>query len=232
VPTDGAHPNNTYIIEVSIRNQVGNGKISFRRPNGTWVSTPTLGDGVHQSDVFTGAIAEIHVGADGDDTYEADYDYISLKKAIPLEAITHNGIPVTYNGGVITMAELFNILTYDHDIAENIDITTTDPDWTDVLSVTTPDRETGLYQALFSLKCTLNSTSQSFLYRFSLDGGSTWGPVYEKEVKDRHNTEVIEVLKLYDQTTTSPIQIAVQCTREGTANCEVLEAFISIERVG
>jgi hypothetical protein len=91
VPTDGTYPGDTYIIEVSIRNQVGNGKISFRRPNGTWVSTPTLGDGVHQSNVFTGQIREIHVGADGDNTYEADYEYISLKKHIATRVVDDYG---------------------------------------------------------------------------------------------------------------------------------------------
>jgi len=84
VPDKGTFDAADWVIEVEIVNQVGSGKISFRRPNGTWVSTPTLGDGVHQSNPFSGAIAEIHVGADGDDTYEADYLYISLKKRVAL----------------------------------------------------------------------------------------------------------------------------------------------------
>jgi len=90
-----------WVIEVKFRNQVGNGKISFRRPNNTWVSTPTIGDGVHQSNPFSGAIAEIHVGADGDDTYEADYEYISLRKRTD-KYVTHLGDTVTYNGEVVT----------------------------------------------------------------------------------------------------------------------------------
>ena len=79
VPDTIPHSNKSWIIEVKFRNQVGNGKISFRRPNGTWVSTPTVGDGVHTSNVYNGEIREIHVGADSDPTYEADYEYISLK---------------------------------------------------------------------------------------------------------------------------------------------------------
>ena len=86
-----------WVIEVKFRNQVGNGKISFRRPNGTWVSTPTIGDGVHQSNPFSGAIAEIHVGADGDDTYEADYEYISLKRRTR-DYITYHGSRLQYHG--------------------------------------------------------------------------------------------------------------------------------------
>ena len=128
--------------------------------------------------------------------------------------------------------ELFNILTFDYDEVENIVITTTEPDWTDVLTLITLDREAGIYKATFSLKFHLNSTSQSFLYRFSLDGGATWGPEYEKEVKDRHNIEVIEVIDMIDHAADGVMDIRVQCTREGTANCEVLKAFISIERKG
>ena len=97
VPDDGTYPANDYVIEVSIRNQTGNGKISFRRPNGTWVSTPTIGDGIHQSAVFSGEIKEIHVGADDDTTYEADYDYISLK-VHTRDYLTYRGEILTYKG--------------------------------------------------------------------------------------------------------------------------------------
>jgi len=127
------------------------------------------------------------------------------------------------------MVEIFDILTFDYDEVENLEILTTDPDWTNVLSVSTPARDPGLYKATFSLKFILDSTSQSFYYRFSLDGGTTWGPEYEKEVKDRHNTEVIEVIDMINHTGTN-MTIAVQCTREGTADCEVLKGFVSIER--
>ncbi len=127
--------------------------------------------------------------------------------------------------------ELFDILTFDYDEVENLPITTTDPDWTDVLNLDTPDREAATYGLVFSLKFVLNSTSQSFLYRFSLDGGTTWGIEYEKEVKDRHNTEVIEVVDVLEHTG-GPIELAVQCTRESTADCTVLKAFISAERKG
>jgi len=125
--------------------------------------------------------------------------------------------------------EIFDILTFDYNVAENIDILTTDPAWTDVISVSTLERETGLYKATFSLKFHMNSTSQSFLYRFSLDGGTTWGPAYEKEVKDRHNTEVVEVIDMIDHPG-GQIEIFCQCTREGTADCEVIKGFISVER--
>ena len=127
--------------------------------------------------------------------------------------------------------EIFDILTFDHDEVENIDITTTDPDWTDVLTLTTPNREAGVYGLVFALQFTLNSTSQAFMYRFSLDGGSSWGPIYEKEVKDRSNIEIIEAVDVIDHTG-GVIDLRVQCTRAGTATCTVLKAFISCERKG
>jgi len=97
VPVHQTYPDNSYIIEVKFRNQVGNGKISFRRPNNSWVSTPTIGDGVHQSAVFNGAIKEIHVGADSDPSYEADYEYISLKVHTADNVIFNNN-NVVFNG--------------------------------------------------------------------------------------------------------------------------------------
>ena len=127
--------------------------------------------------------------------------------------------------------ELFSVLTFDYDKVENVDITTTDPDWTDILNMNTSDRVAGTYGLVFSLQFSLSSTSQSFLYRFSLDGGTTWGIDYEKEVKDRHNIEVVEVVDVLEHTG-GPIKLAVQVTREGSANCEVLKAYISAERKG
>ena len=127
--------------------------------------------------------------------------------------------------------DIFDILTFDHTKVEDIDITTTDPDWTDILTLITSDKEGGVYGAVFSLQFTLNSTSQSFLYRFSLDGGSSWGPVYQKEVKDRSNTEIIEAVDVLEHTG-GPIDLRVQVTRESTANCTVKKAFISVERKG
>ena len=127
--------------------------------------------------------------------------------------------------------KIFDVLTFDHTKVENQDITTTDPDWTEILTLTTPDREAGVYGAVFSLQFTLNSTSQSFMYRFSLDGGSSWGPVYQKEVKDRSNTEIIEAVDVLEHTG-GVIDLRVEVTRESTTDCTVKKAFISVERKG
>jgi len=127
------------------------------------------------------------------------------------------------------MAELFDILNFKHTVVENQVITTTEPDWTDLLTHSFNAPEDGVYKLTFALQFTLNSTSQSFLYRFSLDGGNTWGVVYSKEVKDRSNTEVIEVVNV-EEITAGNKEIKLQVTREGSADCSVIKAFISSER--
>ena len=72
-------PWQTYIIECKVRNVVGTGKMSLRRINNTWYNSPDITtDGVHTFE-YTGNIKEIHVGANSDPNFEADYDYISLK---------------------------------------------------------------------------------------------------------------------------------------------------------
>jgi len=127
--------------------------------------------------------------------------------------------------------EIFDILTFDYEVVTDTDITTTDPDWTDIITMVTPDRESATYGLTFSLQFTLNSTSQSFMYRFSTDGGATYGPIYEKEVKDRSNTEIIEVLDILNHGG-GPIEVSVQVTREGNADCVVKKALITCERKG
>ena len=128
------------------------------------------------------------------------------------------------------MPELFDILTFDHNTVENVQITTTEPDWTDLIDLVTPERAAGLYALGFSLQFSLNSVSQSFIYQFSLDGGATWGPIYQKEVKDRSNIEVIEVVNMIELTTPQIISLQCRATRESTADCEVIKAVITCSR--
>jgi len=128
------------------------------------------------------------------------------------------------------MPELFDILTFDHVIVENVPITTTDPDWTDLLTLTTPTRDIGFYKLAFSLQFSLDSVSQSFIYQFSLDNGTTWGPQYQKEVKDRSNIEVIEICSVLELTAAAVIALKCRVTREGTADCEVIKGIITCER--
>ena len=97
VPAGAPFPAASWVIEVVVRNVIGNGKMSFRRLNGTWVSTPFNTDGTHRSNAFSGGISEIHCGADGDNTFEADFDSISLRQ-VTAESLVYNGILVTMDG--------------------------------------------------------------------------------------------------------------------------------------
>ena len=126
--------------------------------------------------------------------------------------------------------ELFNVLAFRHNIVENIDITTTDPDWTDLIALTATDMAVGTYALSFSLQFTLHSTSQQFLYRFSHDGGATWGYEYDKEVKDRNMTSVIEIFDILEHTAIGDIDIRCQVTRSGGAACNVIKAIAACER--
>ena len=75
-------PWDTYIVECEIENIVGIGKMSVRRVNDAWFNSPDITtNGVHTFE-YTGNIKEIHVGANGDPNFEADYKYISLRKKV------------------------------------------------------------------------------------------------------------------------------------------------------
>ena len=101
VPNKQAFEDADWILECKVRNVAGNGKLSLRRPNNAWVNSPIYStDGVYSLS-FSGAIKEIHVGAANDAAYEADYEYISLKK-VSDNAVTLNGIPLYIDGVPIT----------------------------------------------------------------------------------------------------------------------------------
>jgi len=147
-----------------------------------------------------------------------------------IDEIVLDGDKTVWHSGNFTPPPTPIDRTFDYEIVEAIDVTTTDPDWTDLITLTTPSREAGTYALSFSLQFHLNSTSQAFLYRFSLDGGATWGLDYEKEVKDRHNTEVIEVFDILELGADAVIDLRVQVTREADAACQVIKAIIACER--
>jgi len=80
VPMNDVLPSADYVIEVSVRNVSGNGKISIRNTANQWHNLEYYdADGVYSA-TYTGDIKDIHVGAADDTNFEADYDYISLKK--------------------------------------------------------------------------------------------------------------------------------------------------------
>jgi hypothetical protein len=132
--------------------------------------------------------------------------------------------------------ELFKILTFKYAKTENVDVTTiisdSDPanQWTDLLSLT-ETIEAGTYAVVGAIQFQVGTVRQSFIYRFSYDGGATWGPEYYKEVKDKQNVEVVEVLDVIEHAG-GDIDFKCQVTREGDFDCTVLKAILSVERKG
>ena len=126
--------------------------------------------------------------------------------------------------------EIFDVLVFRHNIVENVDITTTDPDWTDLMTLSVPDMSAGLYALSFSLKFNMHSTTKSFMYRFSVDGGVTWGITHYKEAKDKTDIQIIEVFDLIQTMAVGTIDIRCQVTREANASCVVEKGIISFER--
>jgi hypothetical protein len=130
--------------------------------------------------------------------------------------------------------ELFDILTFKYAKAENVDITTTISDsdpanqWTDLLTL---DRtlDPGTYAVVGAIQFQVGTVRQSFIYRFSYDGGATWGPSYYKEVKDKQNIEIVEALDIIRHDG-GDIDFRCQVTREGDFDCTVIKAILSIER--
>jgi len=79
VPNKDDFGNSNYILECEVKNIIGNGKMSIRDSGGAWHNFSFTTNGIHTF-FYDGDIREIHCGADGDTTYEADYEYISLRK--------------------------------------------------------------------------------------------------------------------------------------------------------
>jgi hypothetical protein len=65
-----------------------------------------------------------------------------------------------------------------------------------------------------------------------MDGGNSWGPIYQKEVKDESNTEILEVINVIEQSAAGPIDLRCRVTREDTPDCTVIKGMISCERKG
>ena len=97
VPEIALQPISTYILKIKVINISGNGKMSIRNSNNAWFNSPNYTTPGEYSFTYHGNIKEIHVGADSDDTFEADFDFISLKK-IDDEWVLYNGDQVTYAG--------------------------------------------------------------------------------------------------------------------------------------
>jgi hypothetical protein len=122
--------------------------------------------------------------------------------------------------------DIFDILTYDNQIVENITITTDNPNWTPVNSFTTPDREAGKYKIEMSVIWKLDTTTKSGMLRYSVDGGTSWKE-FQSEPKDKTNDNA-NVFGLTLDHTGGPINVQIEMTRESGTNamdcsrCEII----------
>jgi hypothetical protein len=102
VPDATTYPPADWVLKCKVRNIVGTGKLSIRRPDNTWVNSGFYTADGEYALHYSGEIKEIHVGAANDVTFEADYDFISLREDLPGSLIynnkfvVHNGEPVLY----------------------------------------------------------------------------------------------------------------------------------------
>jgi len=126
--------------------------------------------------------------------------------------------------------EIFDILTFDNRITENIDIVTDDPDWTEVNHFTTVSREAGKYKITFSAIWKLATTNKSGMARYSVDGGSTW-KTFQSEPKDKTNDNA-NLFGVTVDHTGGAFDVQLDMTKEaGTSSMDCSFCEITIQRV-
>ena len=82
--------------------------------------------------------------------------------------LTYKGQPITYKGEVLSVPELFDILTYDFQkVSGQLDLPET---YVNICTLTTPYREAGLYEVAFSITTTFNRDNKSLFVRWRRDG--------------------------------------------------------------
>jgi hypothetical protein len=112
------HPNGTYTLEISVRNVVGSGKASVRQGNNAWTNLFTFDSDGTYSGTYTGEIRDINVGANGDTTFEADFDYVSLTLSTGTQVLDLDG-----DGNIDTLIASDGNVTITEDIdSVNIDL--------------------------------------------------------------------------------------------------------------
>ena len=96
----------------------------------------------------------------------------------------------TTDEDVIVRAELNEVApfipTYDYE--KDSLIVVTGATYEEIARLTTPSRVAGVYKLSQSMLYSLNSTTTSAFFRFSIDGGTTWNEI-RREPKD--NTDVL-----------------------------------------
>ena len=83
----------------------------------------------------------------------------------------------------LTAAESKALFIPSYDYVQGNSITVTGAVYEEIARLTTPSREAGIYKLSQSMMYSLNSTTNSAYFRFSINGGSTWNEI-RREPKD------------------------------------------------
>ena len=125
--------------------------------------------------------------------------------------------------------DIFDILTFDNKVVENVTIGTDYPDWTEVNYFTSPDRVAGRYKVGMSVIWKLDTVKKSGMLRYSVDGGTSWKE-FQSEPKDKTNDNA-NTFGLTVDHTGGVFDIRIDMTREaGTASMDCSRSEIIIER--
>jgi hypothetical protein len=129
------------------------------------------------------------------------------------------------------MSDIFDIMTFDNQVVENVTITTDNPDWTTVNHFATPDRVAGKYKVEMSAIWKLDTVTKSGMLRYSVDGGTTWKQ-FQSEPKDKTNDNA-NVFGLTIDHVGGVIDVRIEMTREsGTNAMDCSRCEIIVERKG
>jgi hypothetical protein len=133
------------------------------------------------------------------------------------------------------MVELFEVITtdikkLDIDPTVGLAVATEAPDWQNLIDLTI-DRPEGLYEVNISLVWNYNVTSKSGMFRWTVDGGTTWLETSE-EPKDKTDHRPFSVTFPVEHTGGTR-NIKVEATRENDSY-EMTMYFVSatFKRIG
>jgi hypothetical protein len=98
---DEIFPADTYIYEFEAKNVSGNGRVVIQDSTDQWHTLLTYTTDGYYKVEYTGDIKQLVTGANNDDTFEADYYFVSLRRAND-PVVSYRGDTVTYQDETVT----------------------------------------------------------------------------------------------------------------------------------
>ena len=160
---------------------------------------------------------------EGDNAYGADvlvHDvYVSPDWEVMANGSGGGGIADDAPGGIYAVAKL----------PAQQEITTVAPTFTDLISVSAPNAKSGIYEYKFSILFTLNSTSNSAIFEYSLDN-TTWYRI-RIEAKDTDDQRPLTYFFPIEYISDTPLNLYIRAAKEvGTNTMTVLFADAIIDQ--